>query len=177
MPWTGNGPMDDFGQAYDNYVWDVYAFFAYRTGRRADAEDLTQLTFERALRAWDRFDERKGSMRTWLMAIGRNALVDHYRRDRSADLEPLDGAGEERLAVEDPGIGVDPELEAALEQLGQREREVIALRYGADLDGVEIASMLDLSLANVHQILSRSLRRLRADLGGEGAGAEHARRR
>ena len=47
---------------------------------------------------------------------------------------------------------------------GQRERELIALRYGADLTGPEIAELTGLSLANVQQILSRSLRRMRNQL-------------
>ena len=41
----------EFAQAYDDHVWQVYAFVAYRVGSRSDAEDLTQQTFERALRA------------------------------------------------------------------------------------------------------------------------------
>jgi RNA polymerase sigma-70 factor (ECF subfamily) len=165
---------NDFAQAYDTHVWDVYAFLAYRTGQRADAEDLTQLTFERALSAWGRFDSRKGSLKTWLLAIARNALIDYYRGSRKATLEPLEHAGEEAVMVEDPDVGIAPELAAALKGLGQRDREVIALRYGADLTGADIAAMLDLSVANVQQILSRALRRLRADLGGEGARTEHA---
>ncbi len=41
----------DFGKVYDDEVWSVYGFFAYRVRSRDDAEDLTQRTFERALRA------------------------------------------------------------------------------------------------------------------------------
>ena len=46
-------------------------------------------------------------------------------------------------------------------RLSEREREVLALRYGADLTGPEIADLLSLTLANVQQIVSRSLRKLR----------------
>ena len=42
---------EDFAAAYDEQIWNVYGFFAYRVSCRADAEDLTQRTFERALRA------------------------------------------------------------------------------------------------------------------------------
>lgn len=161
----------DFAQAYDTHVWDVYAFLAYRTGHRADAEDLTQLTFERAYRSWHRFDARKGAAKTWLIAIAHNALVDHYRKDRSANQESLDVVEESRLATEDADIGITPEVAAALERLGTREREILALRYGADLPGPDIAALLDLSLANVQQILSRSLRRLRQDLEDATLGA------
>jgi RNA polymerase sigma-70 factor (ECF subfamily) len=151
-------------------VWDVYGFLAYRLASRSDAEDLTQLTFERALRAWQRFDPSRAQARTWLLAIARNLLIDHYRRDRSAQREPLGEGGvpEEALpAVEPPQApGLDPDLARALDGLAQRDREVLALRFGGDLTGPEIAELTELSLANVQQILSRSLRRLRASLKG-----------
>jgi RNA polymerase sigma factor (sigma-70 family) len=56
---------------------ELHAFFAYRLGSRADAEDLTQETLERAFRAWARYDPARASARTWLLAIARNLLIDH----------------------------------------------------------------------------------------------------
>jgi RNA polymerase sigma-70 factor (ECF subfamily) len=65
-------------------------------------------------------------------------------------------------------LGIEPELAATLAQLVPRDREVLALRFGGDLNGPEIAAMTGLSPANVQQILSRSLRKLRERLeGGE----------
>lgn len=156
----------DFADAYDEQIGRVYGFFAYRVGCREDAEDLTQQTFERALRAWARFDPERAPLGVWLMAIARNLLVDHYRGDGAARHEPLEEVGEERLGSEtpDPDLGLDPDLAEALATLSPRDREVIALRFGADLTGPEIAELSDLSLANVQQILSRSLRRLRSVL-------------
>ena len=81
---TAGGLPIDPAAAYDEHVWDVYGYLAYRLGSRADAEDLTQQTFERALRRWSTFDARRGSMRTWLLAIAHNVLIDHFRRRRSA---------------------------------------------------------------------------------------------
>lgn len=150
-----------FLRVYDEHVWRVYGFFAYRLGQRDVAEDLTQATFERALRAWSRFDPRRASESTWLLTIARNLLIDHYRRDRSSLTEPID----EELAPVVPGpadpVEASPELLTALASLSERDREVIALRFGGDMTGPEIARLLDLSLANVQQILSRSLRKLR----------------
>jgi RNA polymerase sigma-70 factor (ECF subfamily) len=59
------------------------------------------------------------------------------------------------------GIGSSAELTEALAGLSDRDREVLALRYGADLTGPEIAGLLGLTVANVQQIVSRSLRKLR----------------
>jgi RNA polymerase sigma factor (sigma-70 family) len=155
-----------FTNAYSENVARVYAFLAYRTLSAADAEDLTQLTFERALRAWDRYDPRRAAVHTWLLAIARNALADHYRRGPASVEQPV--AELKTDACEDGGLeavlGLDPDLEAALAGIGQREREVLALRYGAELSGPEVAELLGLTLANVQQIVSRTLRRLRAEL-------------
>jgi DNA-directed RNA polymerase specialized sigma24 family protein len=60
------------------------------------------------------------------------------------------------------------EIVDALSQLGDRDREAIALRSGGDLTGPEIAALLGLTLANVQQILSRSLRKLRVILDETG---------
>jgi RNA polymerase sigma factor (sigma-70 family) len=167
-----------FARVYDENIWGVYGYLAYRVSSRADAEDLTQLTFERALKAWDRFDSRRASVATWLLAIARNLLVDHYRRDHSQHQEPIgvDGSNDAALGhLELEPNGVSPELAAALEQLSRRDREIVALRFGGDLTGPEIADLTGLSLANVQQILSRSLRRLRVELERPAPLARHVR--
>jgi RNA polymerase sigma-70 factor (ECF subfamily) len=150
-----------FGQHFDA----VYAFFAYSVGASI-AEDLTASTFERVVRSWGRFDERRSSERTWILSIARNLLVDHYRRERHRQSISTDAHPDvlERFVV--PGDALErrltiEELKAWLRPLTPREREIIALRYGADLPGAEIAQLLGLSESNVHQILSRALRRLR----------------
>jgi RNA polymerase sigma-70 factor (ECF subfamily) len=168
-------PDPDFAGVYEEHVWQVYGFLAYRVRAREEAEDLTQLTFERALRAWGRYDQSRSALSTWLLTIARNLLIDRYRSDASAPTaEPLHDVAEHRLpdAHASPWIGLRPELERALAGLDQRSREIIALRFGADLTGPEIAAVTGLSLANVQQILSRALRRLRSDLG-DGDAEEH----
>jgi RNA polymerase sigma factor (sigma-70 family) len=168
-------PERDFAGIYDEHVWRVYGFFAYRLRSRVDAEDLTQQTFERALRAWGRYDESRGaSVSTWLLVIARNLLIDHVRSARADRSQPVDEADIEEIAAapDRHSLGLDPNLERALAELAPRERELVALRFGGDLTGPEIAALTGLTLANVQQILSRSLRRMRAFLDGEPAGAE-----
>lgn len=159
----------DFSDVYDAHIWDVYGYLAYRLGSREEAEDLTQSAFEKALRAWGRYDERKASPKTWLLSIAHNALIDHYRASGKvaapAEDEEIERHGGHSLGPEND-LGLSPELAGALALLSQRDREVVALRFGGDLTGPEIAEMLGLTLANVQQILSRSLRRLRVELDG-----------
>lgn len=164
--------MRDFAGIYEQHVAQVYGFFAYAPASRADAEDLTQQTFERAFRAWSRYDSSRGGLSTWLLVIARNLFVDHLRAKRSAapasmdvDLEEIAGAPDRHR------VGLDPELELALAKLAPRERELVALRFGGDLTGAEIAALTGLTLTNVQQILSRSLRRMRTSLDGAGGRA------
>jgi RNA polymerase sigma-70 factor, ECF subfamily len=167
-------PPCDFADVYDDHVAQVYGFFAYGLRSRADAEDLSQQTFERALRAWERYDESRASPSTWLLAIARNLLVDHLRASRVARTQPVDEIGLEGIASpsDRPSLGPDPAIERALTGLAPRERELIALRFGGDLTSAEIARRTGLSVSNVQQIVSRSLRRMRASLDRVPVGGE-----
>jgi RNA polymerase sigma factor (sigma-70 family) len=170
-----------FEQAYEQQVDRVYGYLAYRVSSPADAEDLTQLTFERALRAWRRYDERRGTLASWLLTIARNALIDYRRRERSGTYVSL-SHGEVReselpsdAGPEEERLGPSPELVAALRRLRSRDREVLALRFGADMRVQDIAEIMGLSVANVQQILSRALRKLRRRLETRGRDVPAAR--
>jgi RNA polymerase sigma-70 factor (ECF subfamily) len=150
---------------YSEHVGAVFGYLAYSVGRDA-AEDLTASTFERAIRAWGRYDAARASERTWLLAIARNALTDHFRRQshragQSLDANPL---LLDALADDDDPLAralADHAFATLLADLPDREREILALRYGGDLTAREIADVVQLTEANVHQIISRTLRKLR----------------
>src|SRR2546422_7282943 len=59
----------------------VHRYLVLLTGNRAVAEDLTGETFEKAFRAWRRFDPRRGTARAWLCSIARGVALDHFRAD------------------------------------------------------------------------------------------------
>jgi RNA polymerase sigma-70 factor (ECF subfamily) len=168
---------------YRDNVASVYAFFSYSVDS-GTAEELTASTFERVVRSWRSFDASRAGVRVWVLAIARNILTDHYRRRSHRAGPSIDEfpALAMSLATEDRGGWL--ELDAILSwltELPPREREVLALRYGADLSTHEIAGCLGLSEANVNQIASRALRRLRksdkaAAFNGNGA-ADAARLR
>jgi RNA polymerase sigma-70 factor (ECF subfamily) len=173
--------MDDFGDVYDEHVFRVYGFIAYRVRDVAEAEDLTQQTFERALKAYRRFDPTVARVDTWLLAIARNLVIDHYRSARQRHpVTQIDIVPEAELpqVADVAELTLGAELEECLSRLGEREREILALRFGADLTGAQIAEVTGLSVANTQQILSRTLRRLREELTsvGERPEAEDAGR-
>lgn len=161
-------------RVYRDHVDAVFGFFAYSVGRQT-AEDLTATAFERVIRHWGRYDSKRATERTWILAIARNTLIDHFRRQSHRGATSLDEHPliMESLVEQDDPLGralADDAFHQRLAGLKDREREVLALRFGGDLSGAEIAEALELSEANVHQIISRSLKKLRAaeDAAGDG---------
>ncbi len=160
----------DWDEVYEQELPRVFNYFRYRLADRAAAEDLTSETFEKAWRARGRYRADRGSVSGWLFAIARNVAIDHYRRRRP--VVPLDAAP---LLSDIP----DPEdaalreaerrrLAALLGALPTRERDLIALKYGAQLTNREIARQTRLSETNVGTILHRTVSSLRARWHAEG---------
>jgi len=148
-----------FAATAEEHLDDVYAYLVYITRDRSLAEDLTADTFEKALKAWRRFDATRGSARTWLCQIARTTALDWFRaedrrrrrEERAAAPDHLDASFAE---------GLSPELEAALRELSAAEREVIALRVLLDLDSEETGRVLGISPTAVSTRLSRALKKL-----------------
>jgi RNA polymerase sigma-70 factor (ECF subfamily) len=143
----------------------VYNFFRYRVGRTADAEDLTAVTFEKAWRARHRYRRDVAGFTTWLLTIARNVAADHFRThrdfvglDRAAGVVSSAMTPEQTLERQSDG----DRLAALLAELPARERELIALKYGAGLNNREIAAATGLSESNVGTILHRTVHTLRS---------------
>lgn len=139
----------------------VYAYVAYRIGDGPDAEDLTSEVFERALKYRASYDPGRGGPLPWLIGIARRT-VDGRRyvptQASLADFEQaaphdLEASALERLT-----------LAGAVSALDDRGRELIALRYGADLSARQIGAVLGLKTNAVEVSLHRALARVRAEL-------------
>jgi RNA polymerase sigma-70 factor (ECF subfamily) len=163
--WAAPAAEVDWDEVYAEQLPRVYNFFRYRVGNGPVAEDLTSVTFEKAWRGRNRYRRDLGAFGTWLMAIARNVAVDHYRRRRPE--APL----EEAVAVAAAGSGPEElaERRSDMERLGgliaalpERERELIALKYGSELNNREIARLTGLSESNVGTRLHRAVQTLRA---------------
>ena len=139
----------------------VYAYVAYRIGDGADAEDVTSDVFERALRYRKSYDPSRGDPLAWLIGIARRSIADvKYKvrlepdeRPEARSAEDLEGEALERLTVA-----------AAVDALDERSRELVALRYGADLSARQIGEILGLKTNAVEVALHRTLERLRPAL-------------
>lgn len=139
----------------------VYAYVAYRIGDGPDAEDVTSAAIERALRYRDRFDPRRGDAAAWLIGIARRCISEHFG-ERPLPVESVPEEIAPGELASDSATRLD--LQRAVSQLGERERELIALRYGADLTARQIGEVLELKTNAVEVALHRALQALRASL-------------
>jgi RNA polymerase sigma-70 factor (ECF subfamily) len=142
----------------------VYAYVAYRVGPGPDAEDITSEVFERALRYRASYDPKRGEPMAWLIGIARRCVSGAVANPHRA----LDSLEESVVA---PGDLADEavsrlSLAAAVSRLSERDRELIALRYGADLTGRQIGAILDLTPNAVDVAVHRAVERLRRELDG-----------
>src|SRR3954452_23123269 len=129
----------DFEELYRSSRDDVFAYVATLLRDRGAAEDVTALAFERAYRKRGSYRRARGSQRAWLFGIARNAALDELRRSRRlAPLvtDPPDEAVEDMDGAEVTLRRVA--VRSALERLGGRERELIALKFHAGLGNAEI---------------------------------------
>jgi RNA polymerase sigma-70 factor (ECF subfamily) len=159
----------DWDEVYREEMPRVFNYFRYRGFERATAEDLTSSTFEKAWRARERYRKARAAASTWLLAIARNVAIDHFRRSRPA--VPLDEATLRHDETPETAALREAEsrrLQALLAALPERERELLALKYGAGATNRAIATLTGLGESNVGTILHRTIGTLRArwDEGG-----------
>jgi RNA polymerase sigma-70 factor (ECF subfamily) len=148
--WTRD-PFNDLESLIDS----VYAYVAYRIGAGARAEDVTSEVFERALRYRKTYDASRGTPIAWFLGIARRVLADEK------PFELSDAPDEPAAGDLEADVVRHLTLTAALAELDTRDRELIALRYGADLTAKEIARAYGLRTNTVEVALHRALGRLR----------------
>jgi len=145
---------------YRRYADEVYGYLYNQLGSADDAEDVTSETFLRLVRAIDTF--RGGSsFRTWLYAIARNQLRDHWRRNGRHAEVALDLA---RAAADEAEVApANPRASAlgraVLEALPENYRRVLELRIMQGRSVRDTAEALDLTPGNVKVLQHRALRR------------------
>ncbi len=155
---------EDWDALYAEQLPRVYNYLRFRVGNDAVAEDLTSVTFERAWRARTRYRRDLAGFGTWLLAIARNAAIDHLRARRPlVALEAADGiaGGPDAAALAEHRSDLR-RLAGLLERLPERDRELVALKYGAGWTNRAIARATHLSESNVGTILHRSVQALHA---------------
>jgi RNA polymerase sigma-70 factor (ECF subfamily) len=168
---AGLGSDEGLRAVYAAHGAELYRF-ALRSLRDAGlAEEAVQETFLRAWRSADRFDERLGSLRTWLFAIVRNVVID-LSRARAA--RPVVGDGAADLTDGSRAGGLDDseldrvleawQVEEALRKLGVEHRVVLVEVHVKGRAYADVAATLNVPVGTVKSRVFYALKAMRLAL-------------
>jgi RNA polymerase sigma factor (sigma-70 family) len=146
-----------FEEAFNELFVVAYRVALRLTGSASAAEDAASEALTRAYVRWGRLSGASGAP-GWVARSTTNIVLDSYRRDRR-HWAPTQGATD-LLEPE----GDDGSLAAAMAALPRRQRQVVALRYLADLSETQVAEALGLSVGSIRTHLRRGLAALRITL-------------
>ncbi|MBT5774073.1 MAG: sigma-70 family RNA polymerase sigma factor [Dehalococcoidia bacterium] len=176
-----DGDQEAAGLLYDVYVTRLYRYCLARVSNEADAEDLAEEIFLKALGAIDRFEWRdlgasdRSPFGAWLFRIAHNHVASHHRRvavrgpmSEIPEWIPDGKRGPADLA--ETQITIE-EVFKLVDQLPEAQREVIRLRFGAGLNIAETAEALNKRQGNVKVLQHKAVKRLRSMLMQEAATA------
>jgi RNA polymerase sigma-70 factor (ECF subfamily) len=162
-----DGDPEQFAALVERYKRGITNFIGASVRSPSDVADLSQETFLRAYAHLGTFNPQLGKFSTWLYHIARNVVRTHLskaqRRPATQELgekQTLENAIADASREADPAGGVlraeaEAEVRAALAELPERTRTVLALRYYDNMDYHAIAQTMGLSLGNVKTLIHR----------------------
>lgn len=152
---------------YDQYHPLLYRYIAGRVGDVETARDLTADVFDRFLRALHDGHGPERYLQAWLYRAAHNVVVDHYRRSKHRQHEPLPNNLADRNT--NPAQQAEQHIlaeraRAALESLTEDQQQVIALKFFSGLTNHEVATILDKPIGAVKSLQHRGLAALQRQL-------------
>lgn len=166
------GDREALGELYDRYAGTAIAVALRVVGNRDEAEDVVHDAFVAVWRKIDRFDAKRGALRSWLMTVVRNRAIDRVRA-RRANID-LDDADERSLLR----TGPNPTLEAALSRastsdlrsamasLPDEQRRALELAYFEGYTYREVADLTGVPAGTANGRLRLAITKLRDSLAG-----------
>lgn len=160
---------ETFARLYDEYLGRVYRYIQYRVNNIHLAEDLTSTVFEKALTNFGRYNSKKAAFSTWIFSIARNVVIDHYRVSSKKQTVSLDEETAQSSGAPSPEEELErrderQRLQSCMAALSAEEKEIIQLKFGAELNNRQIGKVLGLSESNVGTKLYRAIRKMRDSL-------------
>ncbi|MFD6288317.1 sigma-70 family RNA polymerase sigma factor [Streptomyces sp. NPDC060205] len=173
-----DGDESCLNEAYRRWGALVFTVASRKLGDAEEAKDVTQQVFVGAWRGRKGYDPQRGSLKTWIMGITHNKVVDALTR-RSRHLRDVAAVGSE-AAAEASGQHVSPSdsvldyvlLTDEIERLPEPQQTVLKMAFYEDLTQTQIAERTGLPLGTVKSHTRRGLMRMknRLEVDGEAHG-------
>jgi RNA polymerase sigma factor (sigma-70 family) len=171
----GGGDEEAFRSLFAAYGPSALALAARVLRQRHLAEEIVQEAFLSLWLTPELYDERRGSVKAWLMTMVHHRAVDAVRREEAQRRRSDDAVAGLREEDDDPtddvveGVAAPAERAAVLEALGSlppEQREVLELMYFDGLSQTQVAEKTGAPLGTVKSRALLGMRRMRAELTG-----------
>jgi RNA polymerase sigma-70 factor (ECF subfamily) len=175
MALVRDGDARAFEVLFDRHGGPAFSLAYRMCGSRARAEDIVQDAFLSVWRAGGRYDQSRGSVRSWILSAVHNRAIDTFRREAVRPTRPLEESGvAERVAapeltdIEAERRADADQVRGALRELPDDQRQVIELSYYGGFTHQQIAEMLSLPPGTVKGRMRLGLGKMRITLGEAG---------
>ena len=165
-----DGDQKAFSEIYENCYTPVFRYLYLRLKNRTEVEDLAQTVFLKAFQSFPSFKEQGRPILAYFFTIARNALIDHWRKNRETQIddpeEKLRKLPDSRENLEEK-LARKHDLETiklAMKNLTEDQEEVLSLKFMGELSHSEIAKVMGKSEEAVRQLQCRALKTLRHHL-------------
>ncbi len=162
-----------FIELYERYFDRIWRYFNYRFYYYpAVCEDLTAQTFEKALTKIHQYDLKRGEFPAWLFGIARNVCNGYLNKQNRVETLPVEKFEQLKTKDEPTELKIindetKRELILFVQNLSERKKELIALKFAGCFTNRQIADLTGLTEQNVAVILFRTIRELREKLDGK----------
>jgi RNA polymerase sigma-70 factor (ECF subfamily) len=160
---SANGDESAFAEIYGTLLDPVFRYLYWNLGSREDAEDLCEEVFLRCLVNIGAYDPGRGPFKAWAFRIAHNLLIDHQRRrGRRAEEELTESLRDDTVSAPED-LEKEERARALREVLGElpaSQRQVIAMKYFAEMGNAEVAKAMGRSEGAVNALQHRALRHL-----------------
>lgn len=157
--------MYSIEKLYDRHFDSVYRYVYYRLRHVQDTEDVVASSFMKAAEKLPNFQAKQNaSVRSWLFAIVRNTIIDHYRKQKHRNHEDIDSTfiadPPQQARILDCKLAYESVMKH-LSILSAQQREIVLLRYHSGLRNKEIAELLGIEAKSVSSVLTKAKKTLK----------------
>ena len=158
-----------FSVLYERYYREIYLFVFKRVGNESATEDVASQIFIKCLTNLKKYKFKGVPFSAWLYRIASNEVNLYYRSTKKQRFVSLDDGGVERLSSTEDIPGIDPHILAGiLDQLKDKEVELLELRYFESHSIKEVADILNISESNVKVKVFRLIAKIKKVVAKEG---------
>lgn len=156
-------------EVYDRFAGQLYSFLLKRCGHKQTAEDIVAQVFIKLLESAPKLEWKGVSIGAWLYRVAVNALADHWRSATFRKTQEIDPDTWDPPSLDDPEWNVEIKLEGeklkeVMDELSERDQQVLTLRFFAGYDTEDIAREFDISNNHAAVLVYRALGRMRKTL-------------